>query len=59
MSHETVAVSLPGMVTATTEKGGPGGTGIMEGVGDGDPLQDRHNQHSMHWYDFASTSPMP
>jgi hypothetical protein len=43
--HVTMTASLPGMVTATTENGGPGGTTGMEGVGDADSLR-RSEQHN-------------
>jgi hypothetical protein len=41
MSHVTVTMSLPGVDVAATERGGPGGDGIIEGVtvGVGDTLQ--------------------
>ncbi len=45
MCHVTMTVSLPGMVTATTEKGGPGGTSGIEGVGVGDTLRERHTSN--------------
>jgi hypothetical protein len=47
MSHVTVMTSLPGVDVAATERGGPGGDGIIEGVGVGDALQgsERHTSN--------------
>jgi hypothetical protein len=44
--HVTDAILLPGSDVAATERGGPGGDGIIEGVGVGDTLQDRERNAS-------------